>query len=150
MQVVVILQAKLLPLFKSALAKALIINKQSAERQSLIKPRQSLSLITKLSLIQIQSLHQGRLLHKPESKSMASNIGVAMRLHKRRRPIQSRRIYGVKEKDSNAQDNIDQEAGEGGKQKGQSDRGNKGDEGDEDNEDNKNDVGAWHNYLQSQ
>jgi len=60
---------------------------------------QSLSLIMKLSLTQIWSLHQGRLLHKPELKSMASGIGVVMRLHRRRRPVQSHSIYGVKEKD---------------------------------------------------
>jgi len=37
-------------------------------------------------------------------------------------------------KDSNAQSNVDQEAGEGGEQEGQGDEGDKGDEGDEDDE----------------
>ena len=73
-----------------------------------------------------------------------------MRLHKRQRPIQSRHIYGVKEKDSNAQSNIDQEAGKRGKQKGQSNKGNKGNKGDKDNEDNKNNKDNKDNESQEE
>jgi len=51
-----------------------------------------------LSLIQIWSLYWGRLLSKPELKSIASGTGVAIRLQRRQSHISSRRIYGVKER----------------------------------------------------
>ena len=44
-------------------------------------------------------------------------------------------------KDSNAQSNVDQEAGEEGEQEGQGNKGDAGDGGDEDDEDNKDDEG---------
>ena len=90
LQVAVILRVRLLPPLKSAPTRALVVNEQSAERQSRKKLRQSLSPIAKLGLTQIRSLHRGRLLGKPELRSMASGTGIAMRLHRRRRPIQSR------------------------------------------------------------
>jgi len=98
-QVVVILRASLLPPLKSAPARALAVKERSAKRRSWMKLWQSLSSVVKLSLIRIRSLYWGRLLSKPELRSMASGIGVAMRLHRRRSPVQSRRIYGMKEKD---------------------------------------------------
>jgi len=49
-------------------------------------------------------------------------------------------VKAVTKKDSNAQSNINQEAGEGGEQEGQGNEGNagnKGDKGDKDDKDNK-------------
>ena len=87
LQVVVVLRARLLPPLKSAPARALVVNEQNAKRRSRIRLRQSLSPITKPSLARIRSLHQGRLLRKPELRSTASGTGVAIRLHRRGRPI---------------------------------------------------------------
>ena len=50
-------------------------------------------------------------------------------------------VKAATEKDSNAQSNVDQEAGKGGKQEGQGNEGDAGDEGDEGDEDDEDDEG---------